>query len=83
MSCPCNPKTGPDFDPDREGPSEADLCRFGDDDADYFFEDELGGYGQAGGVRTRPRGMKAWVPVITGLIVVGFVLIVAGSLFRL
>ena len=72
MSCPCNPKTGPEFDPDREGPSEADLCRFGDDEADYFFEGELGGYGD--GERTRPTGMKAWTPLIAVALVAGFVI---------
>ncbi len=31
-SC-CGPQSCPDFDPDAEGPSEADLARFGGDDA--------------------------------------------------
>lgn len=33
MSCGCKPRTGPDFDPDYEGPSCEDLERFGADDA--------------------------------------------------
>lgn len=31
MSCGCKPRTGPDFDPDFEGPSCEDLERFGSD----------------------------------------------------
>ena len=33
MSCGCSPKSGPDFDPDFEGPSCEDLERFGSDTA--------------------------------------------------
>lgn len=73
MSCPCNPKTGPEFDPDREGPSEADLCRFGDEDADYFFDGELSGYAAADAC-SRPTGMRAWTPVIAIALVAGFVI---------
>lgn len=29
MGCGCNPRTGKCFDPEDEGPSEADLARFG------------------------------------------------------
>ncbi|RMH27556.1 MAG: hypothetical protein D6693_05085 [Planctomycetota bacterium] len=31
MTCPCAPRGAPQFDPDREGPSDADLERFGGD----------------------------------------------------
>lgn len=31
MSCGCKPRTGPDFDPDFEGPSCEDLDRFNSD----------------------------------------------------
>jgi hypothetical protein len=31
MPCGCSPKSGPDFDPDFEGPSCDDLDRFGSD----------------------------------------------------
>ena len=31
MPCGCNPRSGPEFDPDCEGPSEEDLERFGGD----------------------------------------------------
>ena len=29
MTCPCSPRSAPEFDPDSEGPSAADLDRFG------------------------------------------------------
>ncbi|MEO1128522.1 MAG: hypothetical protein AAFX05_02315 [Planctomycetota bacterium] len=31
MSCGCKPRTGPDFDPEFEGPSDADVARFSDE----------------------------------------------------
>lgn len=32
MSCPTSPRTGPEFDPDFEGPSDEDIARFGGDE---------------------------------------------------
>jgi uncharacterized paraquat-inducible protein A len=48
MSCGCKPRTGPDFDPDFEGPSCEDLDRFNADiatcpecDADLYHDSAI------------------------------------------
>ena len=69
MTCPCNPKTGPEFDPDREGVSEADMARFGCEDGEYFFEDELDPY-------STKSSTKPWVPVVAAVALGAFLLVV-------
>jgi hypothetical protein len=72
MSCCPRPDRTP-LDPDREGPSEDDIARFGDDDLPYT---EFAG--EAAGPETSANRsfMRTAAPLISGVAIVAFLVVV-------
>jgi hypothetical protein len=76
MPCGCGPQSCPDFDPDAEGLSEADLARFGGDDttcpscgADVYHDAALCqecGWALTDEAAYRPSSIKTTVILVGG-----------------
>ena len=74
MSCCPKPDKTP-LDPDREGPSEEDLKRFGDHDDDPYTESASETTNES--IKSKPTPMSIAAPAIAAVAVVAFILAIA------
>lgn len=71
MSCNCGPKHGKAFDPSCEGPSEADIARFGDESEYAEFEsDALYSENESGA----PSARSLMISGVTIAVIAAFIL---------